>query len=189
MQFPKLLLLACVLTFTLACNNDDNNGGPIGEDSLGYDGDNVTAPNLPPGTYEAAAFFPASEVTPFSGRAIESIEVFIGDRPDNCVINVYADSGSGRPGSIISGFNATDFINQRNWNRFVLSDPIALSGEAIWIGVQFSHSDLQQTMGCDAGPAQGNGDWLFDSSDSQWESFRQRSGESINWNIRAYISQ
>ena len=48
----------------------------------------------------------------------------------------------------------------------------------------------RNNLGCDAGPTDGGGDWLFRDSDGEWDSFRQRAGgESINWNIRGIITE
>ncbi|NBC09496.1 MAG: hypothetical protein GVY26_20080, partial [Bacteroidetes bacterium] len=47
----------------------------------------------------------------------------------------------------------------------------------------------QQSIGCDAGPNQSNGDWLYDSNDSQWLPYTDRTPESINWNIRGELTE
>jgi hypothetical protein len=50
------------------------------------------------------------------------------------------------------------------------------------------HNDVLQSIGCDAGPAAPDGDWLYQDSDQEWQTFRQRTGESINWNIRGKVT-
>jgi len=47
-----------------------------------------------------------------------------------------------------------------------------------------------QTIGCDAGPNSTGGDWLYQESDGRWLTFQQRTTtESINWNIRGFVSE
>ena len=48
--------------------------------------------------------------------------------------------------------------------------------------------ELIQAMGCDAGPSISGGDWMWQESDGEWQTFRERSTDNINWNIRASMT-
>jgi hypothetical protein len=45
------------------------------------------------------------------------------------------------------------------------------------------------TIGCDAGPAVANGDWIVSSVDNDWKTYRDFTNAtvSINWNIRGQV--
>ena len=59
----------------------------------------------------------------------------------------------------------------------------------LWISLAITHSDVQQSIGCDAGPNKSGGDWLFKSADGLWDTYLDRTGESVNWNIRGIVSE
>jgi len=68
-----------------------------------------------------------------------------------------------------------------------LAQPVRLTSNEVWISLEFSHPARQATIGCDPGPAVQDGDWLFATSDGQWQTLRQRTTISINWNIRGVL--
>ena len=51
-------------------------------------------------------------------------------------------------------------------------------------------------MGCDAGDARANGDWMLGEGETEWKTYRDLStnpttGENVdvNWNIRGILSE
>jgi hypothetical protein len=76
------------------------------------------------------------------------------------------------------------------WSEHTLDTPVDVSGEDLWISVGVTHAAFQQSLGCDAGNSYtGEGDWLFKSTDGQWQTFANRTGDRVNWNIRGKISE
>jgi len=186
--FPLLLL--SVLCFT-ACQDDDD-GGPQpqpNDDVLAYDGENNTGPLLDAGFYEAAVLFPADIVQQFTGRRLESVLFFIGELPATCEVLVYeGTTPDGKPESLIfaSGDIRSGLVTP-SWNRLTLDQPITLAEDDIWLSIALTHNQQQQSIGCDAGPNITNGDWLYDDDDGLWQTYIQRTQESVNWNIRGEL--
>lgn len=189
----KVLLFALLASLSfMACNNDDDdNPTPTTfEDELRYDGENLTGPVLSAGTYEAAARFPASFLEEYEGRSIEAINFFLGDIPAGCVVKVYEGTTTGnQPENEIYSFDVSAGVQAPSWNRLTLNNPIPVGSEDLWLSIVLVHNQEQQSIGCDAGPNQTNGDWLYDSNDGQWLPFVDRTPDNINWNIRGELSE
>lgn len=183
--YPLLMLS---LAFVFSCTNDDDDS-PSLPTTLQYDGENVTGPILPAGEYEAAVRFPSSLLADYVGRNLEGISFFLGDRPAGVIVRIYGDNSVDTPGDLLFEADVTNGVGVPNWNQLPLSDPIEITGDDIWISILFIHDQNQQSIGCDAGPNTFNGDWLFQDSDNEWRTFRDRTGENINWNIRAEVSE
>jgi hypothetical protein len=63
---------------------------------------------------------------------------------------------------------------------------VILDGTDIWVGYEVTHGAGQFPAGCDAGPANPNGDWI--STDGvTWEHLAGF-GLNYNWNIRAKLN-
>jgi len=178
------LLLALTVLF-VACNDDDDR---VAEITLNHDGENVTAPNLPADIYEAAAQFTIAETTPFIGQNLSEVTYYMYDAPLSTRLIIYGGDGN-QPGEVLYEQSLTGTITPNEWNSHVLSTPIEITGGGLWISLQLRHDGTQQSIGCDAGPTDGGGDWLFQDSDNVWRAFRQRTGESINWNIRGILTE
>ena len=189
----KVLFFALLASLSfMACNNDDDdNPTPEpSENELRYDGPNATGPVLGAGTYEAAVRFPASYLDAYQGRSIDAIAFFLGELPASCIEKVYEGTTAGNePQNEIYSFDVTSGIEAPRLNRLTLSDPIPVADEDLWLSIVFVHNGQQQSIGCDAGPNQPNGDWLYDSNDSQWLPYTDRTPESINWNIRGELTE
>lgn len=156
---------------------------------MSYDGDNNTSPFLPAGPYEAAAHFPISNIPEAEGRELVAVQFNAYEVPNEYgFIKVYASNGSNTPGVELYDQEISGEIIANQWNTHTLTTPVPIDGNGIWISFAFSHLGQQQTIGCDAGPGVSNGDWMFDGSDNRWQTFRVRTGESINWNIRGVLS-
>ena len=183
-----LLILAVVGITTLSCGSDDE---PIPSDKtvLNYDGDNFNAPTLPQGLYEIAVRFPSVVTRNVEGRSIEQVSFYLYNAPAQLFINISPDFTPTLPGDILNTQQVT-LLDANSWNTVTLDQPYPLDGSPVWIGIEVSLDSQMQSVGCDAGPANANGDWLYDEDNREWDTFRSRTndGESVNWNIRAVIS-
>ena len=179
--FGLLLLSAC---------NDDDAVGPdnLTDDILNYDGDNVTSPQLGPGVYELAARFTAEELDPVRDKRLTGVRFFMGPRPATLKVLVSGPGTATEPGNILFEFDLTNVsdIQEGAFNELQLPSPLVLPDE-MWLSVEFEMDQTGQNIGCDGGPADPNGDFIFDSNLGQWQTFRERTGESVNWNIRGIL--
>ena len=181
----KLWILVFVPLLAIsACKKDDEP-----DNLLNYDGPNFTGPILAAGDYEAAARFTPAQTGRFEGRRLEEVTWFMGVRPASCKVHIYGPGSANSPGALLySAEIQVDNIQVPAWNTHRLSPTLPIDGEDLWISIAFTHTQEQQSIGCDAGPNRPNGDWLFDSNDGQWETFLQRTTtENINWNIRGVV--
>ena len=185
MKHLKIFLLLG-LVFIGSCKKDDP---PIIINSLNYDGSNSDAPLFDPGLHEASARFNSSYLQDYQGRFIEAVEFYIQDRPDLCEIVIYAGGDLSGPDSLLYEFDVSNNVDANSWNEHVLTDPIEITGEDLWITVAVSANTPKKMIGCDAGPTIFNGDLLYTEFDEDWISFFNRTNQtvSINWNIRAVL--
>lgn len=172
-----------------SCQNDDDSPVPSGENVLSYDGPNATGPLLVAGDYEAAARFPASETSKLQGRSLTEVTWFMGILPSSCKVRIYGPGAGDEPGQLLYSADVTDRVQVPNWNTHELRDPLPIDGQELWISIAFTHPAQQQSIGCDSGPNVPGGDWLFSSNDGQWITYIQRTGESVNWNIRGIAGE
>ena len=183
MKSNLFLLLVGILLFS-SCNKDDDTSL---EDTLHYDGANQSAPNLDADTYEAAARFDASRTAEYTGRNLDRVSFFVGELPTQCIVKVYGEGTNSQPGNLLYSADVTDKLTGLDWNNHRLTDPIEITGEDLWISIQFTHTGTLRSIGCDEGPAATDGDWLYQLSDNQWLTLRDRLPININWNIRGHI--
>ncbi len=181
----------CLMVSVLStgCQPDDAEDGTI---TLNHDGDNVAAPSLPgQRIFESAARFPALQMANYVGDELIEIEFFISDIPASCELFVYTSNGGNVPtNEVYSSGNIVNSVNSRTFNTHVLSEPLVLDAEDLWLGVRYFQNNEQNTMGCDAeGSRVVNGDWLYDSTDGNWLPLVQRTNGilNINWNIRGVV--
>ena len=167
-----------------ACNDDED---PLNR--LSHDGANLTGPILETATWQAAARFTPAETAEFSGLRLTQVEFFMGAVPGGTDIRIFGPGQNNTPGDLLYTAQVGSSISERAWNRHRIATPIDITGQELWIAIGLVHLTAQQSIGCDAGPAVTNGDWLFSSIDGQWRTFRERTGESINWNIRGIVEE
>lgn len=179
------LLFGLMLLFA-ACGDDERTV----ESSLRYDGDNVTAPLLPPDTYETAARFPANVTNGYTGQKLTQVSYYVAETPLQTTLRIYSGGTSSTPGQIVYEATLTGTITQNAFNAHVLSTPLDITGEDLWLSIRFRLNRGVQSIGCDAGPGDVNGDWMYQESTGEWTSFNAFSGgESINWNIRGVVGE
>ena len=187
MCIKKLLYLVIFGLFIASCGGDEEEI-PNDRTILSYDGENLTAPTLPEGLFEFAVRFPPNLTRNVEGRSIEQVSFYLYDAPAQMYLNISTDFTTSVPGDIL---NTQMISNPRpnSWNTITLDEPYPIDGGAIWVGIEVNLDRTMQSVGCDAGPANANGDWLYQEIDQTWDTFRGRTGESVNWNIKAIISE
>ena len=182
MKKISFLLFALVVLFS-ACKEDRDERA-----ALRLDGDNQTSPLLPDNTYEAAARFPSNTTSQYIGQNLTEVSYYMAGTPQQTTLIIYS-GGTDEPGQVVYQSSLTGSITQNSFNSHVLSEPLAITGEPLWISIKMRQNRTLQTIGCDAGPNSAGGDWLYQESDGRWLTFGQRTGESINWNIRGFVSE
>lgn len=188
----KYLLLICLgLTIAItSCKDDDDSGPDLDPDLMHLDGFNNSAPFLTAGTAEAAARFSPEIVDFYAGKQIDAIQYFVFDVPVTCEMILYGEGQGNAPGPQVYWEDITARLQENSWNTIQLAAPFDIPEGALWITMRMEiAAPGGQYIGCDAGPAEEGGDWLYESSDNQWLTFRSRSGVDINWNIRAMVSE
>lgn len=154
---------------------------------LHLDGDNASAPNLPPATWEAAARFAAALTAPLAGGELVEIDVFVETIPADARLKVYGAGTASAPGPLVYSADVLDALVPSSWITHVLPAPVAVTGGDLWIALEFTHAAPQRVIGCDPGPAVTDGDWLYASTDGTWIPFHQRFASSVNWNVRGTV--
>jgi len=167
-----------------ACGDDDDP-----QNLLSYDGENVTGPLLQAGTWEAAVRFTTAETTPFTGQRLTEVTFYMGPAPSGAAVRIYGPGSNNLPGSLLYTAEVGNAIRTNSWNTHTIASPIEITGEELWISIGLVHQGNQQSIGCDAGPAATNGDWLFWDGDGDWQTYRARTNESVNWNIRGIVEE
>jgi hypothetical protein len=183
----QIVLLLLPILFFSACNDDDDNEADLST-TLSYDGEPFSGPVLPFGEHTFAVRFGEEELEDYKGRFLEEITFYAGEQPELVDVVIFGPGTSTEPGTElykarISGLSLPD------WNDHTLATPIEITGEDLWLGVRVLHTQTQRSIGCDAGPNQQDGDWLFRADDPEWKSFSATTPESVNWNIRGRVSE
>ena len=177
----RFFIFGFLLVF-ISCGEDR-----IAEYSLRYDGDNSNAPLLAPDTYEAAARFPASIMNDYTGKKLTQVSYYMASSPLQTSLRIYEGGTANMPGQLVYDAELTGNITQNAFNAHVLSQPLDITGDDLWLSIRFRINRQLQTIGCDPGPAAANGDWLFQLSDNQWIPYNERTPVDINWNIRGVV--
>lgn len=179
-----------LLLFSTGCDPENISGEPeilAPLVALNYDGRNQDAPNLPSGNFEAAIRIPSSDLSDLQGRKLIEVYYYIREIPSSCTIKVYKKSDSNAPVEQVYSTATTSELKANAWNKHILTSPVEITNDDLWLSVKVGHTQDTRSIGCDPGPAVENGDWLFDGSDNEWLPLSDRSQISINWNIRGVV--
>jgi len=176
----------CCSLFFMSCKNDDD---AVVE--LRYDDDNFSAPALPAGTFDAGQRFASTIVDNYVGRKLTEVEFYIQDKPADCEILIYGEGTSTSPGPLLYSKNVDSEVSANSWTTHLITDPIEIKAEDIWIVIRLIHTSEIRSIGCDEGPAKANGDLMLGEGENEWKTYRELSGNvvDVNWNIRGIITE
>lgn len=186
MKNIAILLIGLMLIFSSACSDDEPDVG--GENILSYDGPNDTAPTLANGFYVFSVRFTNRELASSVGKTITEVSFYMYDVLPRVTVTFSPDLTISEPAEIQYSEDYTN-LTANSWNTITLQTPYPIDGNPLWIGVQVDLPQAMQTVGCDAGPANSNGDWLYSEDAREWNTFRALNSQSVNWNIRATLSE
>ena len=180
---PLVFLLVSLAAGLVSCEDDDDTAAAEGVIQL--DGPNQISPFLEAGVHRFAVRFDEATLGAYAGGNLRAARIFIGVPPDYMRVSVHA-GGTTAPGLEQTALEVTGFADQRGFVDYRLPSPVPIVGdEALWIVAEVDLPATQQSIGCDAGPAVPGGDWLW--SGDEYLTFPERTGESVNWNIRGVI--
>lgn len=176
------------------CTSVPTNGGsmdaPNATAMLNYDGDNASAVGWSsvPITATVAARFPNAVTLPYAGMMLESVDVYINDLNASgnlMTVKVFGMGTIYEPGALLSSQTFTPA--GLSWEHIVLTTPVLVTGEDLWVGYQFTQTDASIFIpGTDAGPHNPNGDYL--STGVGWSHLSNNPALDQNWNIRATLN-
>jgi hypothetical protein len=116
---------------------------------------------------------------------LTSIEIYINDAPTSAVMKIYDQGSATVPGALLH--EQTLSVNALMWNDIVLTSPVTISGNDLWIGYEVTHDVGVYAPGTDIGPAvAGYGDMI--SLDGVTFEPMSALGLDYNWNIAATLS-
>ena len=181
------LLLLSGLVFFSACDKDDDDANAF---LLSYDGANNFAPELPAGDYLFAVRFPASETEVYIDSLLTEVQFYLREVPNNVRVRVFGPGSNESPGDSVYESNAlTALVEANSWYTHTLNENVTITGDELWLAVVFSHGNNLRSVGCDAGPAHPNGDFIYDASVGVWQKYSEQTPESVNWNIRGKVGR
>lgn len=184
------LLTASICLF--ACGGEQLSPEPVIEAplvALNYDSSNQDAPSLAGATtYEGAIRIPKDDLGSAVNGTISEVYFYIQELPQSASLKIYSGSTGDTPATQIYAAVISSEIEADTWNTHTLRQAVSVPDDDIWISVTFAHTLDQRTLGCDVGPANPNGDWLYSNSTGEWTRLNTLSPAiSINWNIRAAV--
>ena len=186
LQLPLLLLALLVWT---GCDDED----AAVTQTLNYDGDNFSAPQLPPGDNSLLVYFPPSETNAFVGRTLERVTFYMSEIPLSTSVVVYDEGPDDRtPGAELYRRNITGRVNSTGWIEDRLQNPIEITGAGLWLAIDVTLADGSPfSVGCDLGRTYDrNGDLLRLATNPNFiVGFQDTNGETVSWNIRGVLSE
>jgi hypothetical protein len=165
------------------------NSGPDASVKLHYDGDHYISIgwSTPPVTVTVAARFPNQMTLPYAGMNLNAVQMFVDNLnagTNQFTVRVFGMGTAGQPGPVLTTEQFTP--TGASWDSIVLTNPVLVTGEDLWVGYTFTQSDPGIFIaGVDAGPNDPNGDFL--NTGGGWMHLSDWPGFTYNWNIRANL--
>jgi len=133
--------------------------------------------------------FPYTMTAPYAGMKINSVDVYINDLnssgSNEMTVKIYGMGSTYEPGPLIYSQPFTPMGG--GWEHIVLTTPVLVTGEDIWVGYQFTQNETGIYIpGTDAGPNHPYGDFL--STGVGWSHLSNNPSLLYNWNIRANLN-
>ncbi|HPK05285.1 MAG TPA: choice-of-anchor J domain-containing protein, partial [Bacteroidales bacterium] len=150
---------------------------------LHYDGDNDSAIGANGEELSFAARFPSAMVAQYAGFSLEYVDVYIWDVPFGSTLMIWGAGTTTEPGTLLY---QQEFEAVEEWNTINLDEPLLLDGTDIWVGYHVEYDAGEYPGGCDEGPADPDGAWVF--INGGWYRLYELDPDlDYNWNIRAYL--
>ena len=183
------VLSAVVLVVGMMGCKDDPVTYPFDPDVMHYDGVNNDAPVLLTGAVETAVQFGKDAMDFYNGKKIDAVSVFLFEVPSSFTLVFYAKGSGNSPGAELYSQSYSDGLQANGWNTVPFTTPLDLPSDEIWIGYRIADGGNVKTIGCDAGPGENGGDWIWEASAGEWTTFLDKTDGQvdINWNIRASV--
>ncbi|MBK9099936.1 MAG: hypothetical protein IPM14_17925 [bacterium] len=141
------------------------------------------------GTFEVSARFPASVTGTYTGYNLTLMDIYINDLPTSCILKIYDQGTATSPGTLLHSQDVTSSIVGLNWNTLILSTPVPITGNDIWVGYEVTHTAGLYPCGVDPGPALPDGDWIY-LAPGPWAKLSVLVPTlNYNWNIHAGLEQ
>jgi hypothetical protein len=141
------------------------------------------------GTFTVAARFPASVTGPYTGYNLTIMDIYINDVPSSCILKIFDQGTSTSPGTLLHSEDVTASVTFDSWNTFMLSSPVPITGNDIWVAYEVTHAAGEFPCGTDAGPAVVDGDWI-ETSPGTWQRLSVIAPTlNYNWNIHAGLEE
>lgn len=168
---------------------DDPITYPFDPNVMHYDGVNNDAPVLLSGAVETAVQFEKDAMDFYKGKKIESIQVFLFEVPTTFSIIIYGKGNGNAPGPVLYTQSYSEGLQANSWNTVPLDAPLILPADEVWISYRIADGGNVKTIGCDAGPGETGGDWIYEASTGEWTTFLEKTDGQVdvNWNIRAKV--
>lgn len=190
------LLLILIVPFLMACKKDKEPEEPmdtlsqapsvgVGKVALHHDDDNMDAPVLEMGSYRVAAKYNSTDIAEVSGGKLVAVQYYMAHKPSGAILKIFK-GGVSAPDTEVYEANILSGMNAHQWNVHQMTDSVVID-EPIWIEITFDAQAETKFIGCDPGPANANGDWMWFSGDDEWKRYVNRTETSINWNIRGVV--
>ena len=115
---------------------------------------------------------------------LTTVNVYVNDPDpaDDMAIKIYGMNLDYLPGDLLLEQAFTPVM--LDWNQIVLTTPITLTGEDLWIACYVNQTTITFPLGVDGGPANPNGDWI--STGPGWG--HVSSTIDANWNIEGILT-
>lgn len=193
-KFNTIFLVLCFTAFSFAQNfsvlqNTKPGGSPNVSEALvtiNYDGANNSAIGDGGTTFIGGARFTPAILGPLTGGELQFVQFYYAQAATGLTIKIYDAGTSTAPGTLLldQPLNLSS-LTMPGWNEIELSTYIPISGNDLWICLEVADATgASFPFGCDAGPANPDGDWVNDTG--VWEHL-SGFGLSYNWNIRGVV--
>jgi hypothetical protein len=154
---------------------------------LGYDGENTQSVSAANVEFIVATKLTAAMITPYIDKGLVKVKFYISSAPvgNSVTIYIYAAGTASSPGAILHTQVAT--VTPTSWNTKELTTPLALTAGDLWIGIKATSGPTgsQFWPGCDAGPNNPNGQYMFWAG--AWTTLNALGAFPYNWNIRGIV--
>ena len=139
-----------------------------------------------PGAFEAAIYFPASVMQPYTRMILKQMEIFVFYIPTSIKVKIYSEGTPTIPGQLIFEQVVSGSLKQYSWNTVDLGEGVEITGSDLWLSYEVVHTG-QWAAGIDNGPVvAGFGDWLRDANEAVWVEMHNF-GFNFNWNLAGIL--